>query len=183
MAGPFSSRLLSDTTAARLPPALSPPTEMRFGSTPSCSAFAATQSCRGVAIHHRRGKLVLGRQPIIHRDHHRSRAMRRSRCKPRRACPDRRPPSRRRGSRPAPDAEPASRACTRESGSRPRGPGIRRFSMERSGSAFRRTGFMLSAASLRASTGEKDSSGGPPSAAMASSSSRTVGSSFGLSIC
>src|ERR1700693_5215149 len=62
------------------------------------------------------------------------------------------------------------------------GPGIRRFSMERTGSSVPPSSFMLSDASLRASAGEKDSNGGVPSASAASSSRRTVGLSFGLSI-
>src|SRR5271154_4088291 len=64
----------------------------------------------------------------------------------------------------------------------PSGPGIRRFSMERTGSSVPAAGFNPSAAALRASTGDKDSNGGAPSAWMASRRSRTVGWRFGLSL-
>ena len=40
--GPPASRAIWLTTAARLPPALSPPTAIRDGSMPSSAAFAAT---------------------------------------------------------------------------------------------------------------------------------------------
>src|ERR1022692_2673235 len=63
------------------------------------------------------------------------------------------------------------------------GPGIRRFSMERTGSGVPPAVFRLSIATLRASSGEKDSNGGFPSASAASSSWRTAGSSLGLNMC
>src|SRR5580700_7450107 len=60
----------------------------------------------------------------------------------------------------------------------PSGPGIVRFSMERSGSTVPATGIKLSAASLRASEGDSVPSGGLPWAAIASSNRRTFGSNL-----
>src|SRR6266566_5063621 len=62
-AGPPASRAMSATTAARLPPALSPATATRRLSIPSSPACATTQR---VAAGRR--ELVLRRQPVVDGD-------------------------------------------------------------------------------------------------------------------
>jgi len=53
-----------------LPPAaLSPPTISREASMPSCLAWSAIHFVAGDDVVHGGGKLVLGRQPVIDRDH------------------------------------------------------------------------------------------------------------------
>ncbi len=67
--GPAASRRAIDTTAARLPPALSPPTAMRVGSIASAAALRVRPARRGDGVVHRRGKAVLGTEAIVDRDH------------------------------------------------------------------------------------------------------------------
>ena len=68
-AGTPSSRASWDTTAARLPPALSPPTATRLGSAPSSAACSRAQRIGGVGVVDGGGRLVLGRQPVVDGQH------------------------------------------------------------------------------------------------------------------
>ena len=68
IAGPLPSRAAIATTAARLPPALSPPTISREASMPSCLALSGDPFGRGDGVVDGGGEFVLGRQPIVDRD-------------------------------------------------------------------------------------------------------------------
>ena len=87
------------TPAARLPPALSPPTAIRAGSAPSSAACSRGPGEGGAGVFDRGREGVLGGEPVVDREHRGSRSGRRGSGRRCRGCRGRRSPSRRRGSR------------------------------------------------------------------------------------
>ena len=134
--GPPSRVASCATTAARLPPALSPPTAMRAGSAPSAAASRDRPAERGERVVDRGGKAMLGRQAVVDGEHAARRPRRRASGRRRRGCRGRRRPSRRRGSRrraPRADRRPRARRGARASG--PAGPGSVRSSIRATGAS------------------------------------------------
>ena len=72
-AGPPASRARNAHTAARLPPALSPPTATRAGSPPNSAACATVHWSALPAVVERRRKRMLGREPVVDRHDDRAR--------------------------------------------------------------------------------------------------------------
>ena len=70
MGGPPRSRARRATTAARLPPALSPATASRAGSAPSSAAWSATHVVTASQSSTAAGIRVFGRQAVVHAHHH-----------------------------------------------------------------------------------------------------------------
>ena len=66
--GPPSVTAFCDTTAARLPPALSPPTATWSGIAPSVAAFAQSPAEGRDGIVDGGGEPMLGREPIVDRE-------------------------------------------------------------------------------------------------------------------
>ena len=94
-----ASRASRLTTAARLPPALSPPTAIRRGSAPSSAALSAAQLKAAQASSTGGRERVLGGQPVVDREHRGPGRRGEEAAERRRGCRGRRSPSRRRGSR------------------------------------------------------------------------------------
>ena len=69
MSGPNSSRTRWHTSAARLPPAESPPMATLLASTPSSSKFSTVHGERGHAVLERRRSRVLGGEAVVDRHH------------------------------------------------------------------------------------------------------------------
>ena len=69
MAGPPASRAIRATTAARLPPALSPPTARRLGVHAQLGGMGDDPARGRPGVVGGGGEFVLGGQAIVHRDH------------------------------------------------------------------------------------------------------------------
>ena len=100
MGGPPASAARWHTAAARPPPALSPPTAIRAGSTRSDSASWCTQLGHRTAVVESGRERVLGGQPVVHAHDQDAGLLGQPRCTRRGSAPGGPSPSRRRGATP-----------------------------------------------------------------------------------